>query len=122
MVRSYLWGIDIRVNLDVTQDGRTFVLGATYPFGQKYTIVLKEKFYNWSSNNYTLDYPIEESYYENLADPNRYPMSFGLAYFAADDFGRPVIVFFPFNLPFVDSHYREFPPAPSDYWLQGMPT
>lgn len=119
--RSYLWGFSVRINLDGVQDGRFFRFGTGAPGTQLFTIAWKLKAFTWNSNRYTLDYVIEQSFYQNLPDMTEHPMDYGLAYYAAADTARPVLVFFPFNLPFVDDHFFALPPAPPDYWLPPFP-
>lgn len=111
-----MWGFSIRVDTPVTQADRVF----TFPDGgtptRLYTVSIAERVYNWSSNNYSLDFTIEDSYYQDLPDTTKHPMSYLLAYFAAGVNGRPHWVFFPFGLAFVDDHFFELPPAPSTWW------
>lgn len=116
-LRSYMWGLSVRINLDGVQDGRFFRFGTGAPGTQLFTISIAERVFDWSSNNYTLDFTIEDSFYQDLPDLTMHPMNYSLAYFAAGDKGRPHWVFFPFGLPFVDDHFFELPPAPPTYWL-----
>jgi len=119
--RSYIWGFNILVNNTVTQDGRFFhFVNASSP-SQVFTVSWKENVFDWSSNRYTLDYVIDDSYYQNLPDLTKNPMTYALTFYAAADTGRSVLYFYPFGLGFVDDHFFQLPPAPPDYWRPPFP-
>jgi len=62
------------------QVGRHFVLRPTPYGGLTWYITVKEKFWTWSSNNFTLDYIIEDNYIIVDGDPTHYPLPYKLRY------------------------------------------
>jgi hypothetical protein len=115
--RSYVRGI----SLEVVANGITMV-GDTITFinpslpSQHFTVVIDPRVFPWSSNGYTLDYVISESYYQNDPDPTEFPMSFALSYFMPAA-RAPYLNFQPFQLNFAQKHYFDLPLAPPGYWL-----
>lgn len=114
--RSYIPTFNVRVNTPVTDLGTgefTFPDGSVP--GRHYHIVIFEKFYPWSSNKYTMDFVIEQSYYVTDPSPTETPMPFTLIFAPTSD-GVNGLFFFPFGAPFTDNNIFLLPPAPPDYW------
>jgi hypothetical protein len=105
------------VNSPVTQDGFSFHFpdgGAPY---RVFTLTVEPRFWAWSSNRYTLDFVITESYYTEFGVPPQYPVPFLLRYEQLEPNNLPCVSFYPFAAPFTDPHFFVLPSAPEDYWL-----
>jgi len=83
---------------------------------QHFTVVIDPRVFAWSSNAYSLDFVIEDSYYQNDPDPTHYPMDFALSYFFPEP-RSPYVNFQPFGLSFPDKTFFDFELPPPGYWL-----
>ncbi len=115
--RSYLWGIDIRVNTPVTNDGRFYHFHDGADPTRVFTVSVREKMWLWSSNHYTMDFIIEDSYFEDSVPPYFHLMDYRLDYDIILGDNKPRVTFFPFSIPFITPSLFAFPPAPPGYWL-----
>jgi len=114
--RSYVRGVAIQiVSGVVVQTGRFFQL-QNPPDPTLYFIVFNEKFWDWSSNRYTLDFVVEESYYQPGGVGSYVPMPFLVTYYTNTPDYSPYLVYSPFSSPGGITYYQ-LPPAPPDYWL-----
>jgi len=114
--RSYLRGF----SLEVTASGIA-IAGNVITFinpglpSQHFTIVIEPRVFAWSSNAYSLDFIVSESYYQNDPDPTHYPMDFALSYFFPEPHA-PYVNFQPFGISFPDKTFFDFDLQPSGYW------
>jgi hypothetical protein len=114
--RSYVRGIGIQiVSGTIAQTDNTFVL-VNPPDPTFYTLVFSDRFWNWSSNRYTLDWIIEESYYNPGGLGTQVPMPYLLTFYTDTTTPNPYIIFSPFSSPGGVTYY-ELPPPPPGYWL-----
>lgn len=114
--RSYIRGFGIQIVAGtITQLGNGFVL-SNPPSPAVYAVIINDYFYNWSSNGYTLDHVIGESYYSPLGDGSYIPMPFLLQFYNRTDERGSWIVYSPFSSPGGVTWF-ELPPAPPGYWL-----
>ena len=114
--RSYLSQFILGINTPVTQDGRTFTF--VDGFGTSiYTIRFKAEFWDWSSNRYTLDWIIEDAYYQSYPIPGA-PVTFPFyfAYYFAPTDDLPSVIFLPYGVDFPTRFFYPLPPPPPDYW------
>lgn len=81
-----------------------------------YNIVFWDHFWFPSTNFYSLDYIIAESYYIDLPSGIAHPMDFGLRYYPPIAGHGPAIWYQQFNIA---GTFRRFtlPPIPPGYWL-----
>lgn len=82
-------------------------------------IILDPRFYEWSSNKWTLDHVVLESYYVISPDPTEIPMPFVLS-FHTYGAGAQALIFQPFGINFIENRKVPLPPPPSDYWTPGF--
>ncbi len=86
-----------------------------YP-GLTFYITVKEKFWEWSSNNFTLDYIIEDNYLIVDGDPTLYPQGYWLKYIPPTPTAGSAIAyeFLGHGAPYSDGG---LPPRDAPYWL-----
>jgi len=116
VLRSYAMAFVLNVDAPVSQSDN--VIGFYDPFNPvvNFRIVIDGRFWEWSSNNWTLDWIIEESYYFITPDPTHLAMSFVLAWRTFGARALPALVFQPFGINFTDYHTFMLPPAPPGWW------
>ena len=115
--RSYIRGFGIQIVAgNIAQSDNVFVL-TNPPSPSVYTLSINEYFWNWSSNRYTMDHVIGESFYSPLGDGSNIEMPFLLQFYNKPDELGNWIVYSPFSSPGGVTWY-ELPPAPPDYWLR----
>ncbi|HSS99947.1 MAG TPA: hypothetical protein VLK33_23090 [Terriglobales bacterium] len=116
--RSYVAGV---VNYDagftLTQDVNKFALDFHPTYTSVYHWTFSLKFWLWSSNVWTLDHIITESYYVNLPDPTQIPLNFGLYWQRSGSDNRPRLHFLP-NLSAVSPRTVLLPTYPPGYWAR----
>ncbi len=121
MPRSYVGAFVLNVTATVVQtDGLFEFTDPTNPNGH-FRVKVDSRFWDWSSNVWTLDWIIEESAYHYLPDPTFHPMYFSLDYTTYGPSVIPTVKFYPFGLIFPDNHLYQLPPAPPDYWMSPIP-
>lgn len=122
MPRSYVGAFVLNVTAPITQTDN--VIDFTDPANPlvHFHIKIDQRFWDWSSNNWTLDWIIEESYYYVLPSPVTAVMPFNLSYFTFGDDGIPSLGFQPFGIVFPDYHVYPLPQAPGGYWSPPVPT
>jgi hypothetical protein len=79
------------------------------------TIVFREEFWEWSSNVYSLDFVIEENYYQVFPDTTKIVLPLTLGWASAPQSLRKAI-----NVVLdlgVDVYTFTLPPSPTGYWL-----
>jgi hypothetical protein len=120
--RSYFGAFILNVTAPVSQSEN--VVEFTDPGNPNvhFHIKIDRRFWDWSSNSWTLDWLIEESYYYVLPDPTHIAMPFSLSYFIWPAGVVPSVVFQPFGINFLDYHVFPLPPAPATYWMPPLPT
>jgi len=116
VLRSYTAAFVLNVTAPVTQTDN--VIDFTDPANPlvHFHIKIDLRFWNWSSNNWTLDWIIEESWYYVLPSPVTAPMPFNLSWFTYGDEALPALGFQPFGIVFPDYHVFTLPPAPPGWW------
>lgn len=119
--RSYLYGFSIRMNTVPTQVGRVFTFVDGSNPNLRYTVIVQQEVYDWSSNRYTLDFVLEETYYQFLPNMTKNPLNgcLELLYDQVDE--RPYTMFSPFCAVFPTRYRYPYPPAPPGYWLPAWP-
>lgn len=116
--RSYIYGIWLSFNntasVNWTDNRVTFSDSGGVVTG---AIRFVPEFWSWSSNRYTMDYLIDESWYAIAPDPTEVPLPFALIYYIDPLNGRPYFVYQPFSTPGTGEFKHAAPPAPPGYWL-----
>lgn len=122
MPRSYVGAFVLNVTAPVTQADNAIEF--TDPLNPlvHFHIKIDRRFWDWSSNTWTLDHIVEESWYYVLPSPTTAPMPFSLSYFTYSTNAIPSLGFQPFGITFPDYHPFPLPTAPPDYWLPPIPT
>jgi len=121
MPRSYIAAFVLNVDAPVTQTDN--VIEFYDPFNPlvNFHIKIDGRFWDWSSNSWSLDWIIEESWYYVLPSPTTAVMPFTLAYRTFGSLVEPSLVFQPFGIDFIDYHIYTLPPAPPTYWMPPIP-
>lgn len=121
MWRGYTWGFVIGWwDAHWIQTGRYSIIQEVPFGGYRLHIRWKESFWNWNSNRYTHDYPLEDFY--ATAPGSSTPINAGtvLRDFKLDVryFNQEIILA---NSP-ADGHYhfQAFPPPPSGFWANSF--
>jgi hypothetical protein len=115
--RSYIKGIQILdYDDDIVWTANVAVVSIVIPgFTGTHTFIFRENFFEWNSNVYTLDYPLERVFYVQPPDPVEHdtPVSCDVHWDINQIF--PVIRYAipgaPVTLP-----AHPLPPAPPDWW------
>lgn len=119
--RSYIRGICIQIDAVVTQTENEF----TFPDGINplitYHINWDSRFWEWSSDRWTLDYMLTGVYYSVSGGAPRIDVPFGCQYFLRDENLSPYVIVNPFSAAWSQFHYYELPPAPPGYWQPAFP-
>lgn len=115
--RSYITQLVIGTHgYDCTKTGNVFTCNSTYTPGQVEGYEIAPYVWPWSSNKYTLDYIVIDSWWTNTAEPWHHPNYYSLTYQWRGDPGKPVLyIFNPFLHP--NDFVFDLPDAPSGYWL-----
>jgi len=114
--RSYIRGIGIQiVSGTITPITNGWVL-QNPPSPALYYVVLEDRFWDWSSNAYTLDFVVKESYWTPDGSPSYVPMPFLVTYYTDTPNKSPYLIYSPFSSP-GGVTYFELPSAPPGYWL-----
>lgn len=115
--RSYLYGIwfsfDTGSVVNWTDNTADFIAPGGTVTGR---VTFAPEFWAWSSNCYTLDFAIIESWYAVFPSPTQNPLPFALTYYSDPLNGRPYLVYNPFSAVGTADFKHAAPPAPSDYW------
>lgn len=116
--RSYVAKIvNHSAGFTLTQAANVFTLDFRPTYPSVYHWTFHPNFWAWSSNCWSLDHIITESYYVQTPDPTQIPLNFGLYWVRyAPDF-LPQIQFAP-NLSTVMPVTASFPSYPLDYWAR----
>lgn len=70
----------------------------------------------WSSNCYTLDFLITQSWYKVAPSPTEIPLPFALTWFIDPDTTWPYVVYQPFSAIGTGDFKHTLPSTPDDYW------
>lgn len=70
----------------------------------------------WSSNCYTLDFLITQSWYKIAPSPVEIPLPFALIWYTDPDTVIPYVVYQPFSAENTGNYKHLLPGAPDDYW------
>lgn len=114
--RSYVHGLCVRVDAPTT-----FTLNKAIFFDggvptRRFTIETDTRFYNWSSDRWTLDFVITESYYQNLPNLTKFAVPFRVTWLRSPLDKRMYVEYLPYSLNFIARYYSAYPPAPPGYW------
>lgn len=115
--RSYIYDFHVFRNGDtIVQSANTFVVtDATNP-NLTATFRIDPRFFVWSSNSWTLDYVLIDSYYQNFPGDTPHPLPYNLIYKVEQDTGRSAL-YLGWSGFLVDPQRFPLPAQPSDYWL-----
>lgn len=116
--RSYVAKIiNHSAGFHLTQFENVFTLSFEPIYISVYTWVFHPHFWAWSSNAWSLDHIIVESYYQNPPDATKIPLNFGLYWVRYAPDYLPQIQFAP-NMSTVTPVRASFPSYPSSYWAR----
>jgi hypothetical protein len=115
--RSYIRGIAVNVTANdvaLTDNIVTF----SDPSNPNVTFQFRiwSHVYAWTTNRYTLDFVIDESFYKVAPSPTENPMPFSLTYYQPEP-GMTYLAFQPFGIIFPDTHFFDLPTNITNYWL-----
>lgn len=115
--RSYWYGVWLSFNSDavVSWVGNE-VTFLDPPSGVTGLIGFEPRAWSWSSNCYTLDFLIVESWYRVPPSPTQNPLPFVLTYFVDPSDGKPYMVYSPFGAVGTGAFKHQAPPPPPGYW------
>lgn len=114
--RSYLAKVEnCSAGFSLTQDFNKFSLSFAPTYVSVYHWTFDERFWVWTSNVWTLDHIITESYYVNTPDPTQIPLNFGLYWVRYAPDPVPQLQFAP-NLSTVSPIKAIFPAQLPGYW------
>lgn len=116
--RSYIAEvINCTAGFSLTQNVNEFSLSFHPIFPSVYHWTFNLKFWLWSSNVWSLDHIITESYYVDTPNPTQIPLNFALYWVRqAPDF-KPSLRFAP-NLSTVNPVVAALPIYPPGYWAR----
>lgn len=80
------------------------------------TILFAPEFWDWSSNVYSMDFLILESWYSFPPSPVEIPLPFRLIYYLDPLDNVPYFVYQPFSAIGTGAFKHLLPPAPPTYW------
>src|SRR5215216_2273872 len=81
LVRAYIPLVAFAGILDTPViAGRTYVFFPSIVPLDTYVVVLKQEFYDWNSNVYSLDFIVEQAYYMTFPSPTQIPVNYDLLY------------------------------------------
>lgn len=80
-------------------------------------ITFLEEFWEWSSNRYTLDHVIIESWYSFNGGVTEIPLPFALTWYTDTD-GSPYLVYNPFSAVGTGAFKHDMPPTPPSWYWQ----
>lgn len=96
--RSYIAGVtNYSAGFTLSQSLNVFTLDFRPIFGSVYTWVFSLDFWFLTTNYYTLDFIVEECYYQNPPDPTKIPLDFGLRWSRSAAPHHPLLLFAPNN-------------------------
>jgi len=104
---------------DVARAGSFITFSDPFNPAVTFTIKYADNFLPWSSNRWTLDFIIEQSYYKVAPSPTENPMDFTLRYYWSQLALAPAIQFIPFSLGFTQHHFFPLVQASVPYWADG---
>lgn len=116
--RSYVANIiNCSAGFLLTQNVNKFSLDFRPVYPSVYHWTFSLKWWLWSSNAWSLDHIITESYYVNEPDPTQIPLNFGLYWVRQAPSFRPALLFAP-NLSTVMPITFPLPTYPPGYWAR----
>jgi len=114
--RSYIAKVEnCSAGFLLTQSFNQFTLDFRPTYVSVYHWTFDERFWLWTSNVWTLDHIITESYYEQTPDPTQNPLNFGLFWVRHAPDPVPTLQFYP-NLSTVSPIQATFPAQLPGYW------
>lgn len=118
--RSYVNRISFSdVLLPVVQTANVFVFSPAIVPTDTYYVTFSPKFWDWSSNMFTLDFLVIEAYRTITPSPTQVPIDFSLTYFPPMDANGSHIWFKPFSVATPEAFFP-LAGAPSSYWLPNL--
>jgi len=117
--RAYIYGIWLSFDLGSVVIWDENRVDFTAPGGVVTgAIVFETRFWEWSSNAYTLDFAIVESWYKVSPSPAEIPLPFALTYYTDPGNALPYLVYEPFSTGGSGAFKHVMPSAPGGYWFQ----
>lgn len=116
--RSYIGKVhNCTAGFLLTQTANSFTLDFRPTFSSVYHWRFDPRFWVWSSNVWTLDHIITDSWYENPPDPTQIPLNFGLYWVRYAPSHVAQLEFAP-NLSSANPVDASFPSGPLPYWTR----
>lgn len=96
--RSYIAGVtNFSAGFSLSQSLNVFTLDFRPTFTSVYTWVFSLDFWFLTTNCYTLDFVVEECYYQDPPNPVKNPLNFGLRWSRVTAPHHPLLLFAPNN-------------------------
>lgn len=115
--RSFIYDFYVFRNGDtVVQTANKFVVTDTANPLLTATFVMALKFYAWTSNGWTMDHVIVESYYQNTPGGTQFALPYNLI-FKLDPVTLKNSLYLGWSGLTSDPQLCHLPQQPSDYWL-----
>jgi len=116
--RSYVAKItNHSAGFSLTQFANRFELNFAPTYPSLYTWIFHPYFWLWSSSYWHLENIIVESFYQQMPDPTKIPLNFGLYWVRYPPDYLPQIQFAP-NLSTAVPVVANFPSYPLNYWTR----
>lgn len=117
MPRSYIYGVWFSFDTGSVVNWSDNVADFIAPGGTVTgRVTFAPEVWVWSSNAYTLDYLVIESWYAVFPSPTENPLPFNLRLYFDPLNGRPYLLYEPFGAAGSAAFKHAMPPAPPDYW------
>lgn len=115
--RSYIKGVQIGdYDDDIVWTENVAVVSINIPgFVGTHTFIFQEEFWEWNSNCYTLDFPLERVFYVQPPDPVEHDTPVDLILIQAVNEPRTVLRYSIPGAPIILQAHT-LPPAPADWW------
>lgn len=115
--RSYIYGVWFSFDTGSVVNWSANVADFAGPGGTVIgRVTFAPEIWAWSSNAYTLDYMIVESWYSIVPNPTQNPLPFALRQYFDPLNGRPYLLYEPFSTSGSAAFKHAMPPAPPDYY------
>lgn len=116
--RSYLAQvINHSAGFALTQVGNVFTLNFAPAYVSLYTWVFNPHFWAWNSSSWRLNHIIVECYYQQVPDPTKIPLDFGLYWLRTSITHKPTLLFAP-NGSLANPVTATFQSIEADYWTR----
>jgi hypothetical protein len=116
--RSYWRGVVFNINpYTITNVDNVYTWTKTTDPNETWTVTFDSRFWFWNSNRWTLDFMVTDFYLQTTPGGTKFPQPYELRPHTRPSNASQYIEFRFFSLDFGVLHYRDFPAAPSGYWL-----